>query len=32
MNGKRMGEDAEYELPNGKMATVKILAAKPYSG
>ncbi|GHA80675.1 MULTISPECIES: transcription elongation factor GreA [Streptomyces] len=32
VNGKRMGEDAEYELPNGKKATVKILTAKPYSG
>lgn len=32
VNGKRMGDDAEYELPNGKTATVKILAAKPYTG
>ncbi|MFD3655056.1 transcription elongation factor GreA [Streptomyces sp. NPDC058620] len=32
VNGKRMGEDAEYELPNGKIAKVKILAAKPYKG
>ncbi|CAO0836475.1 Transcription elongation factor GreA OS=Streptomyces microflavus OX=1919 GN=greA PE=3 SV=1 [Streptomyces microflavus] len=32
VNGKRTGEDAEYELPNGKTATVKILAAKPYTG
>ncbi|MFJ8769485.1 transcription elongation factor GreA [Streptomyces clavifer] len=32
VNGKRMGEDAKYELPNGKKATVKILTAKPYSG
>ncbi|MFI6642068.1 transcription elongation factor GreA [Streptomyces sp. NPDC050504] len=30
VNGKRVGEDAEYELPNGKKASVKILDAKPY--
>ncbi|MEV6025561.1 transcription elongation factor GreA [Streptomyces sp. NPDC052036] len=29
--GKRVGEDAEYELPNGKKALVKILKAEPYS-
>ena len=32
VNGKKMGENADYELPNGKTATVKILSAKPYSG
>ncbi|AJF66993.1 transcription elongation factor GreA [Streptomyces vietnamensis] len=32
VNGKKVGEDAEYELPNGKKATVKILSAKPYTG
>lgn len=32
VNGKKVGEDAEYELPNGKKASVKILAAKPYQG
>lgn len=32
MNGKRIGDDAEYELPNGKTASVKIIAAKPYTG
>ncbi|WP_455352810.1 transcription elongation factor GreA [Streptomyces sp. SYSU K217416] len=32
VNGKKIGEDAEYELPNGKKASVKILEAKPYSG
>ncbi|MEV3989433.1 transcription elongation factor GreA [Streptomyces sp. NPDC049837] len=32
VNGKKVGEDAEYELPNGKKASVKILDAKPYSG
>jgi transcription elongation factor GreA len=31
VNGKKIGEDAEYELPNGKKASVKILEAKPYS-
>ncbi|MEK9519074.1 transcription elongation factor GreA [Streptomyces sp. NPDC087908] len=32
VNGKKAGDDAEYELPNGKKATVKILGAKPYTG
>lgn len=32
MNGKKVGAEAEYELPNGKKATVKILDAKPYTG
>ena len=32
VNGKKVGEDAEYELPNGKKATVKILQAEPYQG
>ncbi|MEV4997322.1 transcription elongation factor GreA [Streptomyces niveus] len=32
VNGKKVGDDAEYELPNGKTAMVKILAAKPYQG
>ncbi|WP_418958785.1 transcription elongation factor GreA [Streptomyces tritici] len=32
VNGKKAGEEAEYELPNGKMAMVKILSAKPYTG
>ncbi|MCP3819017.1 transcription elongation factor GreA [Streptomyces sp. A3M-1-3] len=31
VNGKKIGENAEYELPNGKKASVKILEAKPYS-
>ncbi|TLS41067.1 transcription elongation factor GreA [Streptomyces montanus] len=31
VNGKKVGEDAEYELPNGKFASVKILEAKPYA-
>jgi transcription elongation factor GreA len=32
VNGKKVGEDAQYELPNGKKASVKILKAEPYSG
>ncbi|MET9676868.1 transcription elongation factor GreA [Streptomyces sp. NPDC006482] len=32
VNGKKAGDDAEYELPNGKKAAVKILSAKPYTG
>ncbi|MFI6104551.1 transcription elongation factor GreA [Streptomyces sp. NPDC051310] len=32
VNGKKVGEDAEYELPNGKKASVTILEAKPYQG
>ncbi|MFF4577537.1 transcription elongation factor GreA [Streptomyces sp. NPDC001389] len=30
--GKQVGEDAQYELPNGKKATVKIMAVKPFNG
>ncbi|GHF61750.1 transcription elongation factor GreA [Streptomyces mashuensis] len=32
VNGKKIGEDAQYELPNGKKAMVRILAATPYQG
>ncbi|MER7048814.1 MULTISPECIES: transcription elongation factor GreA [Streptomyces] len=32
VNGKKVGDTAEYELPNGRSASVKILAAKPYTG
>ncbi|GGP51183.1 transcription elongation factor GreA [Streptomyces melanogenes] len=32
VNGKKIGEDAEYELPNGRKASVKIIAATPYTG
>lgn len=32
VNGKKVGQDAEYELPNGRTAMVKILEAKPYQG
>ncbi|MBU6533558.1 transcription elongation factor GreA [Streptomyces sp. NPDC057245] len=30
--GHKVGEDAQYELPNGKPASVKILKAEPYDG
>ncbi|MEU0049744.1 transcription elongation factor GreA [Streptomyces sp. NPDC006184] len=30
--GHSVGEDAEYELPNGKKASVRILKAEPYTG
>ncbi|MFD8981658.1 transcription elongation factor GreA [Streptomyces sp. NPDC059564] len=30
--GKKIGENGEYELPNGKKALVKILAVKPFTG
>ncbi|MTE20761.1 transcription elongation factor GreA [Streptomyces sp. TRM43335] len=32
VNGKKVGDEAQYELPNGKMAMVRITAAKPYQG
>lgn len=32
VHGKRVGEDAEYELPNGRKASVRILKAEPYQG
>ncbi|NBE54159.1 transcription elongation factor GreA [Streptomyces boluensis] len=32
VSGKKVGEEAQYELPNGKKAMVKILEAKPYTG
>ncbi|MER5767633.1 transcription elongation factor GreA [Streptomyces sp. NPDC001985] len=32
VNGKKVGDTAQYELPNGKKASVKIIAAKPYAG
>jgi transcription elongation factor GreA len=32
INGKKIDENATYELPNGKKTTVKIVAAKPYAG
>ncbi|RBM11732.1 transcription elongation factor GreA [Streptomyces sp. PT12] len=30
VNGKKVGDDAEYTLPNGNVARVKVLEAKPY--
>ncbi|MEZ7158552.1 transcription elongation factor GreA [Streptomyces sp. MAD19A] len=30
--GHKVGDEAEYELPNGKKASVKILKAVPYGG
>lgn len=32
VNGKKVGQDASYELPNGRTASVRILEAKPYQG
>jgi len=32
INGHRIGETAQYELPNGKTLAVKLLAAEPYVG
>ncbi|MEV6211100.1 transcription elongation factor GreA [Kitasatospora sp. NPDC051914] len=32
INGKKVGEDATYELPNGKQASVTIIEAKPHAG
>ncbi|MEU3062309.1 transcription elongation factor GreA [Streptomyces subrutilus] len=30
--GKGIGDDAQYELPNGKKASVRILDVKPFTG
>lgn len=30
--GHKVGDDAQYELPNGKPASVRILKAEPYNG
>ncbi|AJE85263.1 MULTISPECIES: transcription elongation factor GreA [Streptomyces] len=32
VNGHKIGDTVEYELPNGKLASVKILDGKPYNG
>ncbi|MCM2421290.1 MULTISPECIES: transcription elongation factor GreA [Streptomyces] len=32
VSGKKAGEDAVYELPNGKKSSVKILSVKPHRG
>ncbi len=31
INGRRIGETAQYELPNGKTLAVKLLSAEPYA-
>ena len=32
IDGRKVGESATYELPNGRKANVKIVSAKPYQG
>jgi transcription elongation factor GreA len=32
INGKKVGDDATYTLPNGRSTTVEILSAVPYGG
>ncbi|MFB7665182.1 transcription elongation factor GreA [Kitasatospora sp. NPDC056138] len=32
IDGKKVGDDAGYELPNGKQASVRIVEVKPYNG
>src|SRR6202035_1771295 len=32
INGKKVGEKASYNLPNGRSTTVEILEAVPYGG
>jgi transcription elongation factor GreA len=32
INGRKIGESSEYELPNGSKMAVKVLAAEPYRG
>ncbi|MFF2041347.1 transcription elongation factor GreA [Kitasatospora sp. NPDC048239] len=32
IDGKAIGDDASYELPNGKQASVKIIEVKPHAG
>ncbi|MFJ9180732.1 transcription elongation factor GreA [Streptomyces sp. NPDC102360] len=32
VNGHKVGEDVDYELPNGKKASVRILKAEPFNG
>jgi transcription elongation factor GreA len=32
IDGRKVGETATYELPNGRRTSVKILSAKPYQG
>jgi transcription elongation factor GreA len=32
INGKKVGDTASYEAPNGKTIKVKVKDAKPYTG
>ncbi len=32
INGKKSGDEASYEAPNGKTITVKVLSCTPYNG
>jgi transcription elongation factor GreA len=32
LTGKKIGEETSYQLPNGNTLTVKVLAARPYTG
>ncbi|MGF1428326.1 transcription elongation factor GreA [Kitasatospora sp. LaBMicrA B282] len=32
IDGKQIGDEAQYELPNGRKASVKILEVKPFTG
>jgi transcription elongation factor GreA len=32
INGKKIGDTASYELPNGRTMSVEVLDARPYSG
>jgi transcription elongation factor GreA len=32
INGRRVGENTSYELPNGQSISVKLLSAEPYTG
>ena len=32
INGRKVGESSEYELPNGRRMAVKLLSAEPYKG
>jgi transcription elongation factor GreA len=31
INGRKIGESTQYELPNGKLMAVKLLSAEPYA-
>jgi len=32
INGRKVGDEAAYALPNGRQMTVRIVSAKPYTG